>query len=140
MKRKTNYSYFQIFRILLYCSESHRTPATGHLPPDTRKNLFGNREGVKTITLVKANESTSQLHQGQIALGELFPAHQQPPEVIEPGNQPFDHPAARLLARLLLLTGSQLLGGGGMTMVTVPPVGPHMRHVAKLLDRLDDSW
>src|SRR5712692_2070683 len=98
--------------------------------PGTRKNLSGNRKGAKTITLLKANESTSQLHQGQIALGKFVPADQDPAEVIEPGVQPLDHPASWLFARLLFQAGGQLLGGGWMSMIAVPPVGPRMGRVA----------
>src|SRR5260221_3097562 len=60
--------------------------------------------------------------------------------MIEPGMQPFDDPTARLLARLRSLAGGQLLRRGRMAVVAVPPVGPHMRDRAALLDRLDDAW
>src|SRR6266567_8260649 len=95
---------------------------------------------MNTITLLKANESTSQLQQGQIAMGELFPAHQQPPEVIEPSMQPLNEPPPRPLAQLVLPTVRQLLRGSGLAMITVPPVRPHMGHVAPLLDGLQDAW
>lgn len=87
--------------------------------------------------MLKANERIGQAQQGERAMSVFVPADQEPSEMIEPSIQGLDDPVSRRLARLWLTEG-QLLGGGGLTMIGVPPVGAHMYPVAHLLSGFED--
>ncbi len=43
--------------------------------------------------LLKADQRIGQAEKGQIAPGELVPANDEPPIMVEPGVQPFNDPA-----------------------------------------------
>ncbi len=53
--------------------------------------------------------------------------------MIEPGMQPFHHPAPGTLARLPQGLVRQLLRGGRVAVIAVPPIGTHMLDVAARL-------
>ena len=55
---------------------------------------------------MKTNESTSQLQKGLIGFTKLFPAYQQAPPAIEPGEKSLDDPSPRSFAASKLLASS----------------------------------
>src|SRR5216683_7826308 len=105
-------------------------------------NLSGNRSSpfglssqgkstsLEARRLLKADQGISQAEKGQIAPGELVPANDEPPIMVEPGVQPFHHPTPWALAQLPLGSLGQLLRGGRVAVIAVPPIGTHMLGIA----------
>src|SRR6266581_3811750 len=95
------------------CGCHRRGGACGFLKcSDTPWNLSGNRlssiglsgQGKSTSLearrLLEADQRIGQAEKGQMAPGELVPPNDEPPIAIQPGVQPFHHPAPRTLAQL----------------------------------------